>query len=200
MAAPIIRKEALPVLLTSTRAPLWWAMLLLIVIETTVFACLFAAYFFLRFTSPQWPPGNIPDPDLLLPIINTGVLFASSMAVLWATSGIQQGDQRRLKIWMGVGIILEVVFFALKIVLSGGIPFGMSDHVYGSIFWSINRLHTGHVLVAILMASVVEVLAFRGHFTERRRLGIQAVNIYWQFVAVIWIPVFVVLFLVPRWF
>jgi cytochrome c oxidase subunit 3 len=49
------------------------------------------------------------------------------------------------------------------------------------------------------MAIVVQILAFRGEFDAEHRLGIQAVKIYWQFVALIWLPVFVVLFLVPRW-
>lgn len=196
----VVPKEELPVLMNGARAPLWWAMLLVVAIETTVFATLFSSYFYLRFRAPQWPPEDIPEPGLLLPIINTGVLFASSVAVLVASSGIKKGKLRRLKWGMGIGIALEVVFFGIKIVLSQGIGYTMTDHAYGSVFFTINRLHTGHVLAAILMASTAEVLAIRGYFTQERRLGIEAINIYWQFVAVIWIPVFVVLFLVPRWF
>lgn len=196
----IVRMEELPVHLTGSRAPLWWAMLLVVVIETTVFATLFSSYFYLRFTVPEWPPGDLPEPGLMLPVINTGVLFASSVAVFIGSNGIKKGKVRRLKWGMGIGIFLEVVFFAIKIVLSTQIRYGWTDHAYGSIFFTINRLHTGHVLVAILMASVAWILAMRGYFTRKRRLGVAVVNIYWQFVAVIWIPVFVILFLVPRWF
>lgn len=198
--ARIIRKEELPVHLTGSRAPLWWAMILVVVIETTVFATLFSSYFYLRFTVPEWPPQDLPEPGLMLPIINTGILFASSVAVFIGSSGIKKGKVKRLKWGMGIGILLEVVFFAIKVVLSMQIQYGWTDHAYGSIFFTINRLHTGHVLVAILMASVAQVLAVRGYFTRKRRLGVSVVNIYWQFVAVIWIPVFVILFLVPRWF
>ncbi len=196
----VIRKEELPVLLNGSQSPVWWAMLLLVAIETTVFATLFSSYFYLRFTVPEWPPADLPVPDLMLPIINTGILFAGTVAVFWGSRGIQQGDQRRLRWGLGIAIVLEGAFFVVKIVLSQGIEYSMTDHAYGSIFWTINRLHTGHVLVAILMACVAMVLAWRGYFTEERRLGIQAINIYWQFVAIIWIPVFTVLFLVPRWF
>lgn len=198
-AARVIRKEELPELLTGTKAPLWWAMIVLVVIETTVFATLISSYFYLRFTTAEWPPADIPEPDLMLPIINTGVLFASSVAVYIASSGIKKGKVERLKWGVGIGILLEIVFFVIKIILSSQIPYGWTDHAYGSIFFTISRLHTGHVLVAILMASVGWALAMRGYFDEERRLGIQVINIYWQFVAVIWIPVFAVLFLVPRW-
>lgn len=197
--ARAIRKESLPSVLSGTGAPVWWAMIVLVVIETTVFATLISSYLYLRFRAQSWPPEGIPQPDLLLPILNTGVLLASSVAVFWGSNGVKKGDLRRLKLGIGVGIVLEVVFFALKLVLSSGLEYGFTTHAYGSIFSAIDRFHTVHVFVAILMASVAEVLALRGYFAPQRRLGIQAVNIYWQFVAIVWIPVFVVLFLVPRY-
>lgn len=196
--ARVVPKETLPVLLTGAGAPVWWAMIVLVAIETTVFVTLISSYLFLRFTVPAWPPEGIPQPGLVLPLINTGVLLASSIAVFWGASGLKKGELRRLKIGVAIGIVMEVVFFGIKVVLSTGLEYGFTTHAYGSIFSTIDRLHTAHVVVAILMASVAEVLAIRGYFTQHRRLGIEAVNIYWQFVAVIWIPVFVVLFLVPR--
>lgn len=201
MSAPrVVRMDALPVGGTGTRAPMWWAMLLVVTIETTVFATLFSSYFYLRFAVPAWPPANLPEPGLLLPIVNTGVLFASSVAVLIASSGIKKGKMKRLKWGMGIGVLLEIVFFAIKIVLSMQIGYDGTDHAYGSIFFTISRLHTFHVLVAVLMAGSAFVLALRGYYTQERRLGIQVINLYWQFVAIVWIPVFVILFLVPRWF
>lgn len=195
----VIPKEKLPVLLTGRRAPVWWGMILLVTIETTVFATLFSSYFYLRMMQPEWPPAGVDPPDLLLPFINTGVLLASSLTVFWASKGIQKGDQRRLKIGLGGAVLLETVFFIIKLMMSGGIDYGWSDHAYASIFWTISRLHTGHVLAAVLMGAVVAVLAMRGYFTAERRLGVQVVNIYFQFVALIWLPVLLVLYLLPHW-
>ena len=189
----------LPATLNGLQAPVYWGMLVLVAIETVVFATLLSSYFYLRLLSDQWPPAGVPNPDLLLPVINTVVLLTSSGMLLWATRALSQGNQRRLKIGVGIAIVLEGVFFTIKMVVSTGLPFSWSDHAYGSIFASIDRLHSLHVVIAIVMAVVVEILAFRGEFDAERRLGIQVVNIYWQFVALIWLPVFVVLFLVPRW-
>lgn len=201
MSAPrIVRMEALPVRVTGAKAPMWWAMVLLVTIESTVFATLFSSYFYLRFAVPEWPPADLPEPKLMLPIVNTGVLFASSVAVLIASSGIRKGKLGRLKWGMGIGVLLEIVFFVIKVILSQTIGYDGTDHAYGSIFFTISRLHTFHVLVAVLMAGSAWVLAMRGYYTQERRLGIQVINLYWQFVAIVWIPVFVVLFLVPRWF
>lgn len=184
---------------SGSRAPVWWAMILLVAIETTVFLTFISSYFYLWMVSAEWPPAGVEPPDLMLPLINTGVLFTSSMVVLWATKGIRKGDQRRLKLGIGIGAALEGVFFTIKMLVSTGLPFGWSSHAYGSIFATIDRLHSAHVVVAILMAVIVEILALRGYFHEKRMLGVEVVNIYWQFVAIIWLPVFVVLFLLPRW-
>lgn len=195
----VIPKERLPVLVAGPKAPVWWGMILLVTIETTVFATLISSYFYLGMMLPEWPPAGVEPPDLFLPLVNTGVLLTSSMVVFWATSGIKKGDQRRLKIGLGAAVFLETVFFVIKLMMSQGIEYGWSDHAYASIFWTISRLHTGHVLAAILMGAVAEILALKGYFTEQRRVGVDAVNIYFQFVALIWLPVLLVLFLLPHW-
>lgn len=191
--------RALPVTLNGLQSPAYWGMLTLVAIETVVFATLLSSYFYLRLLSDEWPPPGVPNPKLLLPVINTVVLLTSSGMLLWGTRGLSRGDVRRLKIGLGVAIVLEVVFFTIKMLVSTGLPFSWSDHAYGSIFASIDRLHSLHVVIAIVMAVILLILVFRGEFDAEHRLGVQVVNVYWQFVALIWLPVFVVLFLVPRW-
>lgn len=189
----------LPARVYGGRAPIWWGVLLLVTIEAIVFLTLFASYVYLRLGAEAWPPPSIDLPDLTLPLVNTGVLAASSAAVLWAGRGLKAGNLRQLKIWLGIGIVLEIVFLVIKIIMSRGFGEGWQTYAYSSIFWSISGLHTFHVFVAILMASAAMILALRGYYTPERRLGIQAVSIYWQFVAIIWVPLLVILYFLPRW-
>jgi cytochrome c oxidase subunit III len=196
----VIRLHELPDRLSGGRAPTWWGMLLLITIEAMVFGSLFAGYVYLRLGAAEWPPPGFELPGLTLPLINTFVLGASSVAIVIATRALKRGDQRQLKLWLGAGLVLEIVFLAIKVIESRDFGQDWSTHAYGSIYWSINGLHTLHVIVAILMASAALVLALRGYYTPQRRLGMQVVAIYWQFVAVVWLPVFIVLYFLPRWF
>lgn len=196
-AAP---SEPLPDVLAGSRAPIWWAMILVVAIETTVFFTFMSGYFYLAVVSPPWPPPGVEPPDLLLPVINTGVLITSTLVLLWGTRGLRAGNLKRFKIGVGVAALLEGVFFTIKMVVTTGLKFGWSSHAYGSAFATLDRLHSVHVVVAILMAVVVEALALQGYFTSERRAGAEVVNIYWQFVALIWLPVFFVLFLSPRIF
>lgn len=196
----VLRQAELPVLLSGSRSPVWWAMILLVVIESTVFATLITSYLYLRFGSAQWPPEGMPVADLLLPTINTGVLIASAGAMYWATRQLRKGDVRKLKIWMGVAVGLEIVFLVIKLVAAGGLGFKWYEHAYGSIHWMISWLHSAHVIAAILLGAVAWLLALKGFFDRERIAGMQVVSIYWNFVAVVWMPVYGVLYLVPRWF
>lgn len=182
------------------RSPLWWGLLLLITIESMVFGSLFASYVYLRLGQPVWPPAGIEPPDLLLPLINTGVLAASSGAVFYAMGGLKKGDMTRLRRWLAGGVALEIVFLAIKLIESSDFGAGWNTHAYWSIHWSINGLHTIHVIVAIIMGAAALVLAWKGHYTRERRVGMQAVSLYWQFVAAVWLPLLIVLYFVPRWF
>lgn len=200
MTTPVrIPYRQLPVFLTGTKAPLWWAMLLLITIEIAVFSTLISSYLYLRFAALSWPPGEIEPPELALPLANSIILFASSAVVYWADRGIKQGDLRRLKIGMGAGITLGVTFLALKVVEYRDSEYYWDTHAYGSIIWAIILFHSMHVGAVVAKGCVMEVLAFRGYFNDKRHLGIDINGMYWHFVALVWIPLFAVIYLVPRW-
>lgn len=194
----VVPADMLPVDLSDKRAPVWWGVVLMIVIETTVFASLIASYFYLKSNSPVWPQGGIEPPELLLPSINAGILLLSSLPVWWADSGIRKGDTRRLKIGLGVGFVMGVAFLVLKYVEYSSKDYSWSTNAYGSIIWTITGFHSAHVVVLLIKTLVVEVLAFRGYFSERRNIGVQVNGLYWHFVVLAWVPLFATLYLSPR--
>lgn len=196
--ARIVPAEALPANLSDRRAPVWWGVVLMIVIEATVFASLIASYFYLKAGSPVWPPDGIAPPELLLPSVNAGILLLSSLPVWWADSGIRKGDQRRLKIGLAAGFVLGVAFLALKYIEYSTKDYTWSTNAYGSIVWTITGFHSAHVVVLLIKTLVVETLAFRGYFSERRNIGVQVNGLYWHFVVLAWVPLFTTLYLSPR--
>jgi cytochrome c oxidase subunit III len=189
----------LPVFASGSRALLWWGMFLLVVIETMVFATFISSYYYLRFHAPHWPPAGESLPQIVLPTINTLVLLASSVAVFYADSGISRhGDVKRLKTGMAIAVLLSLVFLALKILEYSAVGYFWDTHAYGTIVWTIVVFHSAHVASVTLKGSVVLVLAFRGHFTRYRHLGVQINGIYWHFVVLIWIPLYITIYITPR--
>lgn len=177
---------------------LYWGFWGILAIETTVFACLMASYFYLRFESGAWPPAGHEPPELLLPSLNTLVLLASSAFVWWGDRGIEKGDSRRLALGLLGGIVLAAAFLVLKAVEYSGVSYRWDDHAYGSIVWTIVGFHSAHVITLVLKTIVVDVLAWRGYFNRERRLGAKVNGIYWHFVVLVWLPLYATLYLSPR--
>ena len=62
MTRATIDVSGLPSFAFGQRSILWWATLGMIAIEGMAFALTIAAYIFLRWRVPDWPPGNPPGP------------------------------------------------------------------------------------------------------------------------------------------
>jgi cytochrome c oxidase subunit III len=177
------------------KAPVWWGMVWLIIIEVVFFVGLIATYFYLRYYASEWPLGGISRPDMLLPTISALVLFASSAPMYWADSGIKKGNVGQLKIGLVISFILGGIFLALKYVEYSGYDYNWATNAYGSITWTIAGFHSAHVTSVMLKVAVVFTAASRGYFSAERNLGVQLNGLYWHFVVAIWVPLFFTLYL-----
>lgn len=164
-----------------------WGIILLIGTEAVLFACLAAAYFFLRSHAPTWPPNGVKLPELLLPAINTVLLVSSSLTMIWAERGVKRGRPGQLRLGLIFTFILGAVFLGVQLFEYSRAEFAPSDNVYSSLFFALTGLHTFHVLVGVLAILSVLVWAFAGYFTERRHKAVHNVALYWHFVDAVWL-------------
>ena len=184
--------------LSGSRTIGWWGMLMLILTEATLFAGLLSTYFYLRFTSPTWPTGDIRRPELLLAGINTIILISSSWPIQMAVRSIRRsGSRARLALGLGIGWVLGVLFLSLQMVEYARSDFLPQTNAYGSLFFTITGLHGLHVLVGIALVTVVLIRTWLGHFTQRRYQAVENVVLYWHFVDAVWIFIFASLYLSP---
>jgi cytochrome c oxidase subunit III len=178
--------------------PFWWGMIMLVLIESVVFASLISTYFYLRYNSLTWPQGPIEPPDLLLPTINAFILFASSIPMAIADRAIKRGDVAKLKIGLVICFVMGTVFLVLKYIEYSGLNYDWASNAYGSIVWTITGFHSAHVASLLIKTAVVGVLAFQGYFNERRNAGVEANGLYWHFVVAVWVPLYLTLYIAPR--
>jgi heme/copper-type cytochrome/quinol oxidase subunit 3 len=181
-----------------TRAPGWWGMILLIITEASLFAYLLFSYFYLGSMQAAWPLPPHGDPDLTLALPNTVILLASSGTMWWGERGIERGTQGRLRLGMLLTLILGVVFLVIQGIEYSHQRFTPATDAYGSLFFTITGFHGAHVAVGLLMNVVVQIWAWRGHFTADRHLAVSAAALYWHFVDVVWLFVFASLYITPR--
>jgi len=188
-----------PSLVSGPRGGLWWGMAGLILIEVVLFSTLLVTYYYLKFLNPHWPPAGEPLPKIVLPTVNTIVLIGSSLAVHRADKAISdRGDTRALAQWLLVSMALGFTFLVLKVVEYSQVEYFWDSNAYGSIVWTIIVFHSSHVLSVLLKTSVVLAMLKQGHWTKHRSQGIKVNGLYWHFVVVIWIPLYITLYWVPR--
>ena len=68
----------------------------------------------------------------------------------------------------------------------------------GSIVWALLGVHTAHVLTDVIETAVLAALFFIGPLEETRFVDVSEGAMYWYFVVAAWLPIYGVIYLLPR--
>lgn len=183
----------------------WWGMIFFISSEALIFANLIAAYLYLEIRGQAIPGGQwlLPNGEHLdwkYPLFNTVILLASSFPAIWARVGITKGNQRQLVLGLLGTIILGVIFLGGQVYeytnLFAG-QFTLQTKTFGSAFFTLTGFHGLHVTVGVLFLTICLIRALRGDFTEKKHFAVEAGEMYWHFVDLVWVVVFSTVYLLP---
>ena len=163
--------------------------------------------------SPEWPVMENPDDGLFtgpnesmqaprltqwasyLPFWNTAILLTSSVTIHFAHTAIKNENRAKLKMWLGVTILLGVVFLILQaeeyIHAYSELGLTLGSGIYGSTFYLLTGFHGFHVTLGTIILIVQWFRSFKGHFTHEDCFGFEAASWYWHFVDVVWVCLFV---------
>ena len=173
-------------------------MLLFISSEVMFFGGLFATYFSARasFDGTWGPPPGAPELEILpLPLPITLILLTSSLTMHWAVRAIGRGDSGRMRLWLVVTLGLGILFLAGQVYDYTTLGFGISDGVYGTVFYTLTGFHGAHVFGGVVGLSILAARAGQGQFSARNHVAVEAVSYYWHFVDVVWVALFTTLYL-----
>ena len=176
--------------------------------EVMFFGGLFAAYFIARADSEEWPPEHLLTPEqiasgvhleleLVIPIIGTVILVASSFVMQWGVFQIQKGNRTGL-IWsLFITLVMGLTFLTLQLYDYTQLPFGSGDTIFGTSFYTLTGFHGAHVTGGALFMFIVLMRALGGQFDAQNHEAVEACSMYWHFVDVVWIALFVILYVIP---
>ena len=167
-----------------------------LIAEGMIFLGLFAAYLTFRAVAPVWPPEGTPERELLLPAINTIILISSSFVIHNADSAIKKNDVAGLRTWFIATAIMGVVFLAGQVYEYAHLAFGLTTNLYGSTFYVLTGFHGMHVCFGVALILAVLWRSMKpGHYSKEKHFGVEAAEIYWHFVDIVWIVLFVLLYI-----
>jgi cytochrome c oxidase subunit III len=163
----------------------WWGVALLIATEATLFGCLIATYFYLRFGATQWPPPGVPAPKVALPLVLAAVLVTTSAPMLLAVRAARLADVARARLWVLLALAVQGAYFGVQMheYLGDLSKFSPKDSAYGSIYFTLVGTHHAHVAVGILL-NLWLLARLLGGLTNYRLVALRVISVYWHFVNV----------------
>jgi len=145
-----------------------------------------------------WPPASLP-PDLLPGILFTIIILLSEIPNTLLKKAAEAQQRDRVLLFLVLLDLIGVVLFVIRGFEFAHINVRWSDNAYGSILWALLLLHTIHILTDWAESVVLTALMFTGHGHEPRRfVDVSEDALYWRFVWATWLPIFVLIYLVPR--
>jgi heme/copper-type cytochrome/quinol oxidase subunit 3 len=176
----------------------WWGTAVLITTEAMVFLALLSSYFFVRASSPRWPIGGLPPPELVRSSVFTVFLLGSSIPIFWMEAALRRGHMQQVKTGLLISFLMGAAFLGNTAYDFTHMEFGWRVNAYSSLFHTIIGLHAIHVLVGLLMSLVVQAKVWTGRVSQERHVTPDVFALYWHFVDGVWIFVFGSLFLSVR--
>jgi heme/copper-type cytochrome/quinol oxidase subunit 3 len=179
------------------KSPIWWGTLAFCALEGTGFALAAGAYLYLRQINPQWPIAA-PPPDHWAGTAVLVLLLLSLWPNAMADRDARNLRLRRVQFWLVLMSVIGLLILAVRVWEFRSFHIRWDDNAYGSITWFILGLHATHVLTDLGDTVVLAALMFTRHATEKRFSDVSDNAFYWYFVVASWIPIYVLLYGVPR--
>lgn len=176
---------------------MWWGMMGLIAIEGMVFVLGVMAYFYLWSQASTWPL-RTPAPDLLWGSLNVAIFLASAWPNHWTKRAAEHGDEAKMRVGLGICALFGIVLIAVRVLEFTALNVRWDTDAYGSLVWIILGLHTTHLVTDVFDTFVLLALMFSGPMEGRRHVDVAENAMYWYFVVWGWLPIYAVLYWMPR--
>lgn len=190
------RRHDLPVRVGGSLAVARWGMGLMVLFTSIAFASLLLSYFYLWIENPVWPPSEMTR-SIGGAGLSMGLALASGLATAGGLRRIRRGDQRGLKVGVGVGLVALTAAFVNHLEVLGALPFDSQTHAYGSIFFTISGFVMAVSAAALIMSALTLYWALRGDYTSRRHVPVLNVARFSLVTSAIWVIAYAVLYLSP---
>jgi heme/copper-type cytochrome/quinol oxidase subunit 3 len=178
-------------------SPIWWGTLGFIALEGTGFALATGAYLYLRQVNGQWPLGAAP-PDHWAGTAMLMLLLASLWPNALADRAAKHEQLGRVQLWLIVLSAIGILAVAIRAWEFMQLEIRWDDNAYGSIVWFVLGLHAAHLITDLGDTLVLTALMFTRHVSGRRFSDVSDNAFYWYFVVASWVPLYALLYGVPR--
>jgi cytochrome c oxidase subunit 3 len=207
-ARSVIDVSRLPSTEMDHRSPIWWGNNLLLVIETTMFGLIVAAYFYFRVVDfHQWPPPRsshnpmmlVPNPALTIPTINLAILLLSCFPAYIVDRACFRKQSVVVTLNLLITIALGMICIGLRFLEFKSLQFRWDENAYSSVVWTILGIHLAHLITGTCENALMAAWALAKGLDAKHFRDIRITTLYWFWIAGIWVLLYVMIYWFPRW-
>jgi heme/copper-type cytochrome/quinol oxidase subunit 3 len=181
-----------------SRHLVWWGNLGFMLIEGTGFVLALGVYFYLFSRSQGWPPAGDPLPKLFWSGVFTIALLASEIPNLWIKRRALDHDPDGVR-WGLLGlVIIGLALLVLRGFEIAALAPSWHRDAYGSVIWMLMILHTSHIVTDWGDSLVQALWLFSHQIGDDQFADVEDNCNYWTFVVLAWLPLYAVLYWLPR--
>lgn len=179
-------------------APIWWGIIGLILIELSVVAAFTVTSLYLYMRNPMWPPQGVPQPPLLIPTASLVLMLASCVTMYLAGKAIEKDRVKGFVVYTFASVLMAFLVLWIRWLQFDKFAISWDQHVYGSLLWTVSGFHFMHIVSAAIGTAAIGFFGIAGFYSRQRQIGVVVDTMYWNFVAVAWVPFYLVLYFLPR--
>jgi cytochrome c oxidase subunit I+III len=174
----------LPDHMTGSRSHAWWAMVVLMLVNGSVFASLAFSFFYLWTVGVEgWPPAGIAAPSVGWSWISAGACAGSGLMALLANRTLRQARGIATDALIAAGTLALWAAIAASILALRAAGIAPDAHGYGASIHALLSWQGLHVLLVTLMCGYTIVRRWRGMLDHRRRATFDNTWLMWLFTA-----------------
>ncbi|MDB5749815.1 MAG: cytochrome c oxidase, subunit [Ramlibacter sp.] len=175
----------------------WWAMIILLAVDATIFASLAFAHIHLSMALDVCPPPGAALPGGALPA--SGLLVAGSALLAFAVWRLGRGGQGLLRLALVAALACTLGGIALDFTANARSDLSPTDHAWGASVAAMLAWQGFHALILLLMGTYVLARSWSGALRADARATLDNTALMWHYVSVQGIVAMALVRLLPQW-
>jgi heme/copper-type cytochrome/quinol oxidase subunit 3 len=190
--------SALPEVTYGYRNVVWWGTVAFMAIEGTTLAMCAGTYLYLRRNFPSLPPARVAVPGLTLATVEVALMLASFLPIALLNRAAHRKDLGATRLLLLVAIAFNGAFAALRWFELADLHVRWDANAYGSSAWLILIVHGTLLAAEVGELLVFALIAWTGRWEEKHFPDASDLAMYWYFMCLAWLPLYAIVFLLPR--
>jgi len=188
-----------PVYVQGPRNHAWWAVVVLLLVDGTAFACIVFSYLFLWTVSPEvWPSDTAALPSLWWPAAGLALWGLAAGAMAWASRALRENRQRTVQLCLltGFALLLAGIVTDADAQIQTGLK--GAESAYGAVVYMLVAYQGFHVAVLLIMTGYTLARSLLGMIGAERRVTFDNTMLFWHYTCAQGVVALLLVHLFPR--